>query len=249
MIKNKFKASLIHLVLSAVIISALVSLIIIYWFPSPFLGVTNFKDIALILILIDLVLGPLLTFIVFNPNKKSLKFDLSVIVSIQFIALSYGLYMLYLSHPLYITYYENSFNIVTAKQANPEKANHTDLKISKLSSPIFAYLDITDDATKDQLFKDMVDGDADIEARTEYYKPYKNHLDTILANSLDADKIFSKSNMNEESKSFLKKNQNIDSFAFLPLLGSSSNAIIVLNKKTGKAVTTIQTDPWKYAKK
>ena len=248
MFNLKLKAFLIHLALSAVIISALVSLVIIFWFPSPFLGVTDFKDIALILIIIDLVLGPILTFVVFNPNKKSLKFDLSVIATIQIMALSYGLYMLYLTHPVYITYYENSFNMITAKQAKPERAKHSDLKISKLSSPIFAYLDINDTKTKDQIFNEMIDGDVDIEARADYYKPYKNHLDIVLANSLDTDKIFSENTGDSATMSFLKENKNIDDFAFLPLVSSSRNAIIVLDKVTGDAVTTIKTNPWKYVK-
>lgn len=248
MFNIKLKASLIHLVLSAIIISALVSLVIIFWFPSPFLGVTDFKDIALILIIIDLVLGPLLTFVVFNPNKKSLKLDLSVIASIQIMALSYGLYMLYLTHPVYITYYENSFNMITAKQAKPERAQHSELRVSKLSSPTFAYLDIADTKTKDQIFNEMIDGDVDIEARADYYKPYKNHLDTVLANSLDTDKIFSEDTNDNATRSFLKENNNIDDFAFLPLVSSSKNAIIVLDKISGEAITTIDTNPWKYVK-
>ena len=173
MFNIKLKASLIHLALSAVLISAIISLIIIFWFPSPFLGVTDFKEIATILIVIDLILGPILTFVVFNPSKKSLKLDLGVIVSIQVMALSYGLYMLYLTHPVYITYHENSFNMITAKQAKPEVAKFDEFNISKLSSPVFAYLDTKDDATKNKLFNDMLDGNVEIEARTDFYKPYK----------------------------------------------------------------------------
>ncbi len=247
MLKIKLKASFIHLALSAIIISALMSLVILFWFPSIFLGITNFKEVALILVIIDLILGPLLTFVVFNPNKKSLKFDLSVIVSIQFAALTYGLYMLYLSHPLYITYYENSFNIITAKQASPEKAKYNDLKISKFSSPTLAYLDIADNETKDQLFNEMLNGDADIEARAEYYKPYKNHLDTIMANSLDADLIFSEED--KATKTFVKKFGNINDFAYFPIVSTTNDAIIVLDKKSGKTVTTIKANPWKFVRK
>lgn len=246
-LKVKLKASFIHLVLSAIIISALVSLVILFWFPSTFLGITNFKDVALILVIIDLILGPLLTFVVFNPNKKNLKFDLSVIASIQLMALVYGLYMLFLSHPLYITYYDNSFNVITAKQANPEKAKYKSLKISKFSSPVLAYLDLEDKKTKNQLFTDMLDGDVEIEARTEYYKPYKNHLDTILANSLDADSIFSGEGISTES--FNKKFGDINDFAYFPIVSTTKDAIIVLDKKSGEAVTTIKANPWKFVKK
>jgi len=249
-IKNKAKASLIHLLLSAVVISALISLMLLFWFPAPFLGVTNFKDIAVILISIDLVLGPLLTFVVYNKAKKSLKLDLSIIVSIQLMALSYGIYMLFLTHPVYITYYNNSFNVITAKYAIPEKAKNTKFNISKLSSPTLAYMQLPKGTTEDELFNNMLNGAAEIEARSEFYQPYEENLNKILANSLDPSKIFSEKNMDDASKAFLKDNKNIDELAFLPLVnGASANGIIVLNKSTGKPVNLIKTNPWKYAKK
>ncbi len=250
LIKDKAKASIIHLLLSAVVISALVSLMLLFWFPAPFLGVTNFKEIAVILISIDLVLGPLLTFIVYNKAKKSLKLDLSIIVSIQVVALSYGIYMLFLTHPVYITYYNNSFNVITAKHAVPEKAKDESFNISKLSSPTLAYMQLPEGISEDTLFNEMIDGAAEIEARTEFYQPYKDNLNKILANSLDPTKIFSEKNMDDASKAFLKDNKNIDELAFLPLVnGASANGIIVLNKNTGKPVNLIKTNPWKYTKK
>ncbi len=249
MFKHKLKASLIHLLLSAVIISALISLMLLFWFPTSFLGVTDFKDIALILIAIDLVLGPLLTFVVFNPTKKSLKFDLSVIVTIQIIGLSYGLYMLYLTHPVYVTYYEKVFTVITAKHATPEKSKLSHYNISKFSSPTMAYM-AYDESTNNKLFNEMLDGEGEIEARVDYYQPYENHLDEILANSLDTDKIFSENDMSDASREFLEKNIDIDTFAFLPLAnGSSANGIIVLDRATGKPVDLIKTSPWKYVKK
>ncbi len=250
MFKQKTKAFLIHLLLSAVVISALFLIILLYWFPEPFLGATNFKEIALILIAIDLILGPLLTFVVFNPGKKGLRLDLSIIVSIQIMGLSYGLYMLFLTHPVYITYHENSFNIITAKQARPDKATNLVFQVSKLSSPTITFLNIPTEDIKNKLFNDMMNGDAEIEARADYYEPYTDHLDEILANSIEAAKIFSEENIDDASKDFLEKHSHIDNFAFIPLVnGSSYNGIIVLNKDTGKIVSTINTSPWRFAAK
>lgn len=51
-------------------------------------GVTT---IYLMLLGIDLILGPLLTFLVFKEDKKKLKFDLGVILIIQLSRLFFGL--------------------------------------------------------------------------------------------------------------------------------------------------------------
>jgi len=248
MFKNRFKASFLHLLLSAITISLTFLIIVLLWFPAPFLELTNFKDIATIVITVDLILGPLLTFVVFNPKKKSLKKDLAFIVSIQIFALFYGVYTLFLIHPLYITFHGNAFNIVIAKQANPKESKYDELKISKLSKPTLAYMETTK-KTRDKLFASTINGGKDIEAHTEFYKPYEEHLETILKNSLDTVKLFDKKNLTPSSEKFLKLyNHTKDNYAYLPLIGTSSNAIIVLDKNTAEVITAINTDPWKFTK-
>ena len=251
MFKNKLKASIIHLLLSIVLVSLITASIIYFWYPTEYLGITNFKGIALLIISIDLVLGPLLTFVVFNPEKKSLRFDLAVVVAIQLSALAYGVNALYQTHPLFITYNHGSFNLIHANEVTPENAKYDEFKVSKLASPQMAFAKMPDDPEKRTEIMMGVDlkGEPDIDKRTEYYEPYEKHLDTILEASLDAAKIFSEKNINTSSKAFLKKYKNIDDFVFLPLKGSSDNAIIVLDKKTAKPITTINTNPWKYVKK
>ena len=53
------------------------------------------QEISLFLVVgIDVVLGPLLTLIVFHPKKKSLIWDLAVIVAVQLGALGYGVWVM-----------------------------------------------------------------------------------------------------------------------------------------------------------
>ena len=237
MIKTKLKAFLLHFILSAVVISLIFSILLLFWFPSPFLGLTHFKEIAYLLIAIDVVLGPLLTFVVYNPNKKSLRFDLTSIVTIQILALSYGIYTLFLAHPVYITYFDGRYNIVTAKQAQPHQTKYSSLKISKLSSPTFAFMDIPDKNTMNALFTDMLNGSVDIEARAEYYKPYKTHWDKIILNSLNPNTLLNNKKTEKKLNYFLKKNkQPIESYTFVPINGTNKDAILILEKSTGKAV-------------
>ncbi len=48
-------------------------------------------EIFLLLLLIDVVLGPLLTLIVYKKGKRTLVMDLAVIAALQLAALTYGL--------------------------------------------------------------------------------------------------------------------------------------------------------------
>ena len=131
---NKLKASIIHLGLSILLVGLVIGSVLFFFFPQMFISVTDFKEVAALIISVDLILGPILTFVVFQPNKKSLKFDLSVVAAIQLTALVYGAYALYQIHPVFITFNVDRFTIVNARDADPEKALYDEYKVSKLST-------------------------------------------------------------------------------------------------------------------
>ena len=247
MFKNKLKAFTIHFLLSLVLISLLLGLIVYFWFPLEYLNISSFKDITLLIITIDLILGPILTFIVFNPLKKSLKFDLSTIVVLQIAALSYGVFALYQTHPLFITYKHGTFNLVYTNEVNLDNAKHNEFRVSTLSSGNLAFTQLPKDPQKQAEMIMAIDlkGEPDIDKRVELYEPYENHLETILAKTLDATTLFSEKQLDEPRKEFLAKYEEKENYVYLPLKGAGAIAIIVLDKKTAKPVTTIQSNPWK----
>jgi len=98
-IKNRFSAFVFHLAISALVLVVALSVILLVWYPNGLIyagGLTGLK----ILLGVDLVLGPLLTLIVFSPGKKGLKFDLSVIGFIQVVCLCVGLTLIFNQRPM-----------------------------------------------------------------------------------------------------------------------------------------------------
>lgn len=111
-VKEKFKAFAVHFALSFLILSLIISFIYFVWYPGPILQAVQASKILLLVILIDVVLGPLLTFIVYKKNKKTLKMDLVVIGFIQVIALAFGISSLALAKPVWITFNGNKFELI-----------------------------------------------------------------------------------------------------------------------------------------
>jgi len=251
MFKQKLKASLIHLSLSALLILILMGSVVFFLFPRLFISVTDFKEVASLIILIDLILGPLLTFVVFQPKKKTLMFDLSIIAAIQISALFYGVYALYQVHPVYVTFNVDRFTIISAKDAEPEKAKYDEYKVSKLSAGTLAFAEIpTDNKQYNDLLLSSALGGADLDQRVEYYKPYDDNISQIIARSLDPDVIFKTKDAKIKAQEFLSMHKrNLNSFAFIPLNSLKKGAIIVLNKETAEPVTTLNIDPWKLTQK
>ena len=72
MLAAKFRASLLHFLISAIIVSLFAGFAAWVWYPSPFLQISGLLSILLILVSVDLILGPLLTFVVYKPKKPKL---------------------------------------------------------------------------------------------------------------------------------------------------------------------------------
>lgn len=110
----RFKAFAIHFSLSLIIFLIISYFLIFHWFPAPFFFSEGGWQGMKIMIGVDLVLGPLLTLLIYNPLKrrKEIIIDLSVIVIIQLSALAWGLSNVYSQRIMAISYWESSFYAV-----------------------------------------------------------------------------------------------------------------------------------------
>ena len=91
---NRRQAALIHLGISAAVALAIVATMLLVWYPSPWFAAAGGGTLLLLLVGVDVIIGPLLTFVVFDPAKKSLVYDLAVIVMLQIAALVYGVHVM-----------------------------------------------------------------------------------------------------------------------------------------------------------
>ncbi len=97
---NRYQAFGIHFGISLLIFIGLVAMVFLVWYPGLlFDSEEGWKSLVLIAG-VDLVLGPLLTLLVFNPGKKSLKFDLALIFVTQISALCAGSYTIHNNRPV-----------------------------------------------------------------------------------------------------------------------------------------------------
>jgi hypothetical protein len=125
---TRFTAAVAHFALSALIGAILLGLFWFVWYPAPMLLAIGGHEIFLLILGIDVVLGPLLTLIVFRSGKKSLKFDLAVIALMQVGAMAYGVNVLLEGRPAYVAALGDKFQVVQATEvtvANLEKAKQT----------------------------------------------------------------------------------------------------------------------------
>lgn len=106
---GKFQAFLIHLGISASVVGLLLLLMLTMWYPQPWFSHDGGWHVFRLILLVDVVLGPTLTLVVFRRGKPELRRDLSIIVSVQVAAFACGAVLMFLYRPAFIVYAENNF--------------------------------------------------------------------------------------------------------------------------------------------
>ncbi|MFK8030074.1 MAG: hypothetical protein AB8G18_07525 [Gammaproteobacteria bacterium] len=101
-----------HLLLSFAILVVLSAFIAFVMFPGALFSVAGGIEGIKIIAGVDMVLGPLLTLVIYNRAKplKELLRDISVIGLIQIAALSAGMYLVHQSRPAAVTYTFDQFH-------------------------------------------------------------------------------------------------------------------------------------------
>jgi hypothetical protein len=113
---TRLKAAATHLIISLTLSALVICLLLFGWYPLPFFWVLGGLMLLVLIIGIDVVMGPVMTLILFNPKKsrRALMLDLSLIAIVQVSALGYGLYSGYLSRLAFVVFDGQSFQLVQA---------------------------------------------------------------------------------------------------------------------------------------
>lgn len=92
-LRSRTRAALIHLGLSTAVAALAGLLVFGFWYPAPFSEISGGRELFLIVVAVDVVLGPIITFAIFNRHKpwSELRRDLAIVVLLQLIGLAYGL--------------------------------------------------------------------------------------------------------------------------------------------------------------
>ncbi len=114
--RNRFKAAAIHLRISLVIAALAATLVFVVWYPYPYGELSGGRELFLILITVDVVLGPLITLAIFNRSKPraELRRDLAIVGLIQLAALAYGLWTVFVARPVHLAFEVDRLRVVHA---------------------------------------------------------------------------------------------------------------------------------------
>ncbi len=114
--KDRAQAAFAHLGMSLAVSGLAAALVFFVWYPYPYREISGGRELFFLVVAVDVVLGPLLTFAIFNRAKpwNTLQRDLTIIVLLQLAALAYGLWTVALARPVHLVFEYSRFRPVHA---------------------------------------------------------------------------------------------------------------------------------------
>jgi|GEM_PF-1318539 len=193
--KNRFTAASLHFGISISIFILMVLILKNIWYPGIYFdtegGVQGIKIVAGI----DVVLGPLLTLIVFNPKKttRELTVDIGMIATVQIIALLWGVYTLHNQRPVATVFWGKSFMTVPAEALDDQDYNIENLRAFSDATPALIYAENPANLADLKKMRDLIlTNRLPPHHQTWLYRPLKDHFSEIKPQQLSIDDMLAK---------------------------------------------------------
>lgn len=246
MMKFRLKAAGIHLLISALVALIGIGLVFWVWHPNPLQKAVGVTHIFLMMLGIDVVLGPLLTLLVASSKeKKTLKFDLSVIAAVQLAAYLYGMHSIAVSRPVYIAFDKLRFEVVQADSV--VRATDKTILPEYQSNPLFVpqwvsvrpYKDAAEQNQRTML--EMQEG-VSPSMMADLYQPLNDGWGGMLERKHGLDEL-KQYNPAEQVAKELAAYPQADSY--LPMKAPSVDMAVLLDSRQKQVLGIVDLRPWK----
>ena len=245
--KSRLRAFLVHLAGSVLLALAALALVYGVWYPSPLDKAAGVSVIVLFMLTCDVVLGPLLTFVVYKVGKRSLRFDLAVIVVVQLAAFAYGMYIIAQGRPAWLVFNVDRFDVTLANELDQRHLNETrpEYRSPSWTGPIWvASVNPTDIEKRNQLVLESVEGGPDLPQRPDLFQPLDKESGNLRARAKPMNELIQFNSADRVAEATSKWPQ---ADAWLPLMSRNQPMVVLVNKAQGRPVAIADLSPWMEA--
>lgn len=234
-----------HLAISLFIAFIVVGTVFFIWYPAPLAKAVGVTHIFLMMLAIDVIIGPLLGLLVYKEGKKTLKMDLSIIILIQIIALGYGVYSIAQGRPAWLAYNVDRFELVRNNEILTEQIAQASPQYQQPSwfKPQFVGVEFAKDKNirGDEMFAEVLGG-ISIAQKPERYIALDKVKKQIQQRGQNLD-VLNQFNDKALVKNTLSKYPQAT--AFVPLKANAMDMTVLINKEKGEVVKIVDLRPWK----
>lgn len=237
---DRFKASSLHLVISMAIAAAAGLLVFGLWYPYPYREISGGRELFLLVVAVDVVVGPLITFTVFNlaKPKTELVRDLALVGIIQLFALSYGVWSVYVARPVHLVFEFDRFRVVHAIEIPEELLNQkpADIDPFPLAGPTLLAVRPFRSVKEEGAATMVALQGISFSARPDFWQPYSDARARVIAAAKPAADLRKRFPQQLTSIDMALKatGHDEDKLAYLPLVSRATAWTVLLDADTAE---------------
>lgn len=247
--RSRARAAIIHLGLSALVASLAALLVFALWYPYPYREVSGGRELFQLVVTVDIILGPLLTFAVFNRAKPrtELRRDLAAIVLLQLAGLAYGLWTVHLARPVHMVFEYDRFRVVHQVDIPAELLDRAPAGVTAVpwgGPTLLALREFRNAQENTEMTLAALQGVA-LSARPELWQPYETARARVLAAARPVAQLRSRFPQHVDEIDALLRSAGRDSaaVAYLPVVARKATAwTVVLDARTAEVLGYLPLD-------
>lgn len=248
---TRLKAFSLHLIISTAIAASVVALMLLLWYRPPFFSALGGQHVLLVLLGVDVTVGPLFTLLIFNSlkSRRALTFDLSVIAILQAAALVYGMSVVFQARPVFMVFSRDSFDLVTANMLSKEdiaKAKNPEYRSLPLTGPVYVYSEMPADIKeRNEVVLGAFSG-KDLPQFPQYYMPYDEHMAVAGRAAMSIAELKKQNpgrsaDIDDSVRAIGRAESDV---GFLPLRAKYRDETVLVGKSDGRILSLLRMQPW-----
>jgi hypothetical protein len=250
--KFRFKAFGLHVSASTCLFLLSLGTLYFGWYRWPGWYLTGATTVVVMMAGIDVVLGPLLTFIIANPAKprRELSRDIAIIATVQLAAMGYGLTTLWQGRPLYYTFSTRFLEMVQASDLSPEQIAlgrklNPDFAPYWYSLPRWVYAPLPRDTELAQkIIQGTIGGGDDVIQMPRYFRPWKEGVVELRKELRPVAKMTELGLRDKQAAALrmLELGVTADQPVALPMMGRAKPLVAVVDPASGQIRAILRAD-------
>lgn len=247
--REKFVAFGVHFLATLALAACAAALIFLIWYPPPFTRMLGGMELFVLVVGIDLALGPLMSLVIYNSRKarSKLVMDYTIVGVIQIAAMIYGVWVMSAARPVYVAFAVDRLEIVQAQQLTPEeRAAASAAGYSSLPwfGPRLVSVVVPQEEKLESLMKSI--GGMDIHLQPRYYGPYERELPQIQKRARELSVLEEKHPAAKADIEAARREAGIpeEHQRWLPVHHAKGFWTAIIDTRTGLPVSWIDLDPY-----
>lgn len=245
--RSRLQAAGIHLAASLFGTSLVAALTLLLWYPGELATLAGVLRILLLVVVVDVVLGPVITFVVFDSKKPELARDLLIVAAFQVAALVYGAHTVFVGRPAYLVFNAQQLDLVYATDISAENLKRGEAsgfgRLPVLGPRLVAAVMPADSGLAAKIVTQALTGGDDLQYLPEHYREVNAEKPRILAALRPIDQLRKANSRDAEKLEALVKRFVEREVGYLPLKASGDSAVAIIDWQSAELVTILPLNP------